>query len=94
MQQAGLGFTNDQFYAKPWKQHVWLAVLTTHESVVVSLGMWEGDLSRAQMNALIAPLIKQTLQACRRALRDANLGKDEINDVVLVGGSTSRVSRA
>jgi len=33
-------------------------------------------------------LIKQTLQACRRALRDANLGKDEINDVVLVGGST------
>jgi molecular chaperone HscA len=90
LQQAGLGFSNDQ---KVLRQALETArnakeVLTTQHSVVVSLGMWEGDLSRAQMNELIAPLIKQTLQACRRALRDANLGKDEINDVVLVGGST------
>ena len=90
LQQAGLGFTNDQKVLRQALETARTAkeALTTHESVVVSLGMWEGDLSRAQMNALIAPLIKQTLQACRRALRDANLGKDEINDVVLVGGST------
>lgn len=90
LQQAGLGFTNDQKVLRQALETARMAkeALTTHESVVVSLGMWEGDLSRAQMNALIAPLIKQTLQACRRALRDANLGKDEINDVVLVGGST------
>ncbi len=90
LQQAGLNFTNDQKVLRQALETARMAkeALTTHESVVVSLGMWEGDLSRAQMNALIAPLIKQTLQACRRALRDANLGKDEINDVVLVGGST------
>ena len=90
LQQAGLNFTNDQKVLRQALETARTAkeALTTHESVVVSLGMWEGDLSRAQMNALIAPLIKQTLQACRRALRDANLGKDEINDVVLVGGST------
>ena len=90
LQQAGLGFTNDQKVLRQALETARMAkeALTTHESVFVSLGMWEGDLSRAQMNALIAPLIKQTLQACRRALRDANLGKDEINDVVLVGGST------
>ena len=90
LQQAGLGFTNDQKVLRQALETARMAkeALTTHESVVVSLGMWEGDLSRAQMNALIAPLIKQTLQTCRRALRDANLGKDEINDVVLVGGST------
>lgn len=90
LQQAGLGFTNDQKVLRQALETARTAkeALTTHESVVVSLGMWEGDLSRAQMNELIAPLIKQTLQACRRALRDANLGKDEINDVVLVGGST------
>jgi molecular chaperone HscA len=90
LQQAGLGFSNDQKVLRQALETARTAkeALTTHESVVVSLGMWEGDLSRAQMNELIAPLIKQTLQACRRALRDANLGKDEINDVVLVGGST------
>ena len=90
LQQAGLGFTNDQKVLRQALETARTAkeALTTHESVMVSLGMWEGDLSRAQMNELIAPLIKQTLQACRRALRDANLGKDEINDVVLVGGST------
>jgi molecular chaperone HscA len=40
------------------------------------------------MNELIAPLVKKTLMACRRTLRDANLSKDEVKDVVMVGGST------
>jgi molecular chaperone HscA len=49
---------------------------------------WQGELSREQLNELIAPLIKKSLQPCRRALRDAGLSKDDINEVVLVGGST------
>jgi molecular chaperone HscA len=88
--QAGLSFTNDQ---KVLRQALETArnakeALSTHESVVVSLGAWEGDLSRTYMNELIAPRIKQTLQACRRSLRDAQLDKTDIKDVVLVGGST------
>lgn len=62
--------------------------LTTAETTAVALGQWQGELTRDQMNALIAPLIKKTLMACRRTLRDANLSKDDVKDVVMVGGST------
>lgn len=49
---------------------------------------WEGDLSRATFNELIEPLIRKTLGPCRRALRDAGLAAADIEDVVMVGGST------
>lgn len=62
--------------------------LTTAETTEVRLGEWQGEFTRSQMNDLIAPLIKKTLMACRRTLRDANLSKDEVKDVVMVGGST------
>ena len=62
--------------------------LTAAQTVTVSLGAWQGELSRPQMNELIAPLVKKTLMACRRTLRDANLDKTAIKDVVMVGGST------
>jgi len=49
---------------------------------------WQGKLSRDQFNALIEPLVKKSLMACRRAVRDAGVELDEIKDVVMVGGST------
>ena len=53
---------------------------------------WEGELSRDQFNTLVDPLIRKTLAPCRRALRDAGLTAEDIEDVVMVGGST-RVPR-
>lgn len=47
-----------------------------------------GQVSRAQFDALIAPLVKRTLLACRRALKDAAVGVEEVLEVVMVGGST------
>ena len=72
--------------------------LSEHESAALSLpgvaGM-EGTgaalqaiLSRAQFAELGAALIARTLQATRRALRDAQLSVAEIDGVVLVGGAT------
>ncbi len=49
---------------------------------------WAGTLSREQFNQLVEPLIRKTLGPCRRALRDAGLSADAIEDVVMVGGST------
>ena len=49
---------------------------------------WQGQLSRDQFNALIEPLVKKSLMACRRAVRDAGVELEEIKDVVMVGGST------
>ncbi len=51
-------------------------------------GRWQGELDRATFNRLIEPLIRKTLTPCRRALRDAGLNPGEIEDVVMVGGST------
>lgn len=62
--------------------------LSSADKVPVQLGAWQGELSRTQMDELIAPLIKKTLIACRRALRDAGLEKAQIDEVVMVGGST------
>ncbi|WP_404408691.1 Hsp70 family protein [Pseudidiomarina marina] len=49
-------------------------------------------LTRDKLNELIEPLVRRTLSACRRALKDADVSADEILDVVMVGGST-RVPR-
>lgn len=49
---------------------------------------WQGSLERSQFDALIRPLVKNTLMPCRRVLRDANVSKQDISDVVMVGGST------
>ncbi len=49
---------------------------------------WKGSLTRDILNSLIDPLIKKTLMSCRRALRDADIKKDQVLDVVMVGGST------
>jgi molecular chaperone HscA len=53
---------------------------------------WQGSLSRETFNQLVDPLIKKTLMACRRALRDAGLAPEAVHEVVMVGGST-RVPR-
>ncbi len=45
-------------------------------------------LSRAKFESMIAELVKRTLEPCRKALQDAGKSAGEIDEVVLVGGST------
>ncbi|MCW9012942.1 MAG: Fe-S protein assembly chaperone HscA [Gammaproteobacteria bacterium] len=49
---------------------------------------WFGLLNRETFNELVDPLIKKSLMSCRRALRDAKIDREDIHDVVMVGGST------
>jgi len=44
--------------------------------------------TREQFDALTKPLVDRTLAAVRKVLRDARLHKDEVQGVVMVGGST------
>jgi molecular chaperone DnaK/molecular chaperone HscA len=46
------------------------------------------EITRAQFDELIAGVIKRTAAPCRQALKDAGLKPDQIDEVVLVGGST------
>ena len=49
---------------------------------------WNGILTLEKFNELVAPLIQKTLLPCKRALRDAGVDVDEVQSVVMVGGST------
>ncbi len=54
-----------------------------HDAINVSL-----TLELTTFNELIVDLVNKTLMSCRRVLRDAKIGKDDITNVVMVGGST------
>jgi molecular chaperone HscA len=66
--------------------------LTDVETVDVALPAPHGEknvtVTRAEFDALIAPLVDRTGVACRRALRDAGIKPEELDGVILVGGST------
>jgi len=66
--------------------------LTDSASASLSYAGWAGRLSREQFEALIEPMLARSLKACRRAVRDAGIELDEVEAVVMVGGST-RVPR-
>lgn len=46
------------------------------------------SLTRAKFNELIQPLIDRTIAACGNSLRDAGLRSEQIDAVIMVGGST------
>ncbi|AYN29328.1 Fe-S protein assembly chaperone HscA [Buttiauxella sp. 3AFRM03] len=62
--------------------------LSDAETTTVEVAGWTGTVTREQFNELIAALVKRTLLACRRALKDAGVEADEVLEVVMVGGST------
>lgn len=62
--------------------------LTENQSAVISYENWQGEINREEFNTLISPLVKRSLLACRRALKDAGIPTEEVREVVMVGGST------
>jgi Fe-S protein assembly chaperone HscA len=46
------------------------------------------EITREQFEQLIQPIIDRTVGPCKQALKDANLKPEQIDEVVLVGGST------
>ncbi len=62
--------------------------LSDADSAPVSYAGWQGQLDRATFDALIEPMVARSLKACRRAVRDSAIEADEVNAVVMVGGST------
>lgn len=45
-------------------------------------------ITRAKLESLCADLFDRLLEPCKKALADADMNKNEINEVILVGGST------
>ncbi|WP_392559093.1 Fe-S protein assembly chaperone HscA [Orbus mooreae] len=88
--KAGVDVTNDPYLSRKLLDLATEAkiALSDKESVMVEFAGWQGKLTRSEFELLIEPLVKRTLFACRRALKDANVTTDEVVQVVMVGGST------
>jgi Fe-S protein assembly chaperone HscA len=54
----------------------------------IRVGNYRKRITRAELDALIRPIVDRTLEPCRQALADAELKTSQIDEVVLVGGST------
>lgn len=52
------------------------------------LDRFELEINRDDFEALIHPLIDRTMAACKQAVKDAGISTEDIDEVVLVGGST------
>lgn len=65
--------------------HISLPFISAGESGPLHL---EKDLTRAKFESMIKPIIEKTLVPVRQALKDAKLTASDIDEVLLVGGST------
>ncbi len=94
IEQAGLSQDLDPAAQRRLLQAACAAkeALTDSASVMVEYGAWSASLSREQFESLIEPMVARSLKACRRAVRDAGIEVEEVEAVVMVGGST-RVPR-
>ncbi len=68
-------------------------MLSTDENVKINLDQIGIDskniiITKKEFNGLIEALIKKTLLICKQVLSDANLSIENINEIILVGGST------
>jgi len=48
----------------------------------------EMELTRAQLDKLVSPIVEKTMQPCKQALKDSKLTSSDIDHIVLVGGPT------
>lgn len=48
----------------------------------------DSKLTRAKFEQLSADLVQRTLRPCEQAIRDAGISKSDIDEIILVGGST------
>ncbi|EKN5072065.1 Fe-S protein assembly chaperone HscA [Yersinia enterocolitica] len=89
-EQAGIDSRDDHGVQRQLLDAAIAAKITLSDAEVadVSVAGWQGKITREQFESLIASLVKRTLMACRRALKDAGVTADEVLEVVMVGGST------
>lgn len=61
----------------------------SQQSVFIdNLGSWQLQITRTEFEKLIDATVQETISCCQRALSDAKLQVSEIDQVVMVGGST------
>ena len=66
--------------------------LTDQPEVAVSVNLSAQtltcDITKDAFDAMVKPLVSKTIRACKRALKDASIDLEGVDEVVMVGGST------
>ena len=62
--------------------------LSNNENFKGEAGGEKLELNKVEFEKLIQPFIDKTIQCCKNALADANLTSNDIDEVIMVGGST------
>lgn len=62
--------------------------LSSSENFETTVNGMELSISRLEFQELIQPLVNKTMECCKRALADAAVTIEEVQEVVMVGGST------
>jgi Fe-S protein assembly chaperone HscA len=62
--------------------------LSDLERTEIRVAGYSKPITRAEFDATIRPIVDRTLEPCRQALADAGLQPSQIDEVVMVGGST------
>ena len=75
-------------YARDLKESLSAADSVEVEWDFSGLGSVKTTLTLSEFNDMVQPLVSSTLKPCRQVLRDADVEKDQIRAVVMVGGST------
>ena len=94
LQQAGLGLVDDAAERAAMHREARRVKeqLTAHDTVLfrteINGRAIEQTVQRGDFEACTADLTARTMAAVRKVLRDAGVGKDEVQGVVMVGGST------
>lgn len=80
-----------------WAKHA-KEELTKQATTEIKINLQNHDvkytLDKAELEQIIAPYITKTINICRTTLQDAQLNKEDIDYVILVGGSTKTNSIA
>jgi molecular chaperone HscA len=62
--------------------------LSNNENFVAEIDDKKIEISKTQFNEIIVLLIERTITCCKKAMKDAGLQKNEIDEIIMVGGST------
>lgn len=69
-------------------ESVKIALSTQEEAVFELASGFRRTWTRAQFEELVRPVLEKTREPCMMALQDAGISRDELSDVVMVGGPT------
>ena len=87
------GLSKKLLEANGYSELVCYANLIKHElsdkdTVDLKFKDWCGTLNREDFKKICEPFIKRTINACRRVLRDSEIAVADVDNVIMVGGST------